>query len=132
MNRKTNPVSNTDTPTTENTEIVNNAKSQCAQMRGIALSSIGQNINCLLSRVISPDGLNSRFDSALDLKWTIQEMNKIVKILLCDSFWLDDRTENRSILDGSRRANKNEFLLVLRDLASACSDIDEMIEEALA
>ena len=114
--------------TEEMTDVISKAQSECAEMRGIALSTVGKNLNEILSRVSNATRLSRRFDTAYELMSAAEEIKTIVKILLIDSFWLDDISEDVILDEGARRQNKSEFMYVFRDFAGICGDIHDMIK----
>ena len=109
------------------TDVIQKAQGECAEMRGIALSTVGKNLNEILSRVSNATRLSRRFDTAYELMCAAHEIKTIVKILLIDSFWLDDISEDVILDEGARRQNKSELMYIFRDFAGVCAEIDEMI-----
>ena len=129
MKKTENHGSNFDPITTiRMTDVIQKAQGECAEMRGIALSTVGKNLNEILSRVSNATRLSRRFDTAYELMCAAQEIKTIVKILLIDSFWLDDISEDVFLDEGARRQNKSEFMYVFRDFAGICADIHDMIK----
>ena len=129
MKKTENHASNSDELTIiRMTDVIQKAQGECAEMRGIALSTVGKNLNDILTRLSNATRLSRRFDTAYELMCAAHEIKTIVKILLIDSFWLDDITENVNLDEGARRQNKSEFMYIFRDFAGICGDIHDMIK----
>ena len=130
MNNNENLVSTIDTPTPE--QIANKAKTQCAEMRGTALYALGELIRTHLEYVTDPEGDCPRSTAAHQAEEIFTYLYDIVKIMILDSFWLDDDSENTDINAVKRERTKESFKDNLEAIKWQCESLTKLIKEALA
>ena len=130
MKNNENLVSNTDTPTPE--QIANKAKSQCSEMRQTALYALGKLIEKHLEHVTSLDYECSRSTAADEVSEIYLYLYDIVKIMLTDTFWLDDASENPDTNPKVRKFTKDSFKDNLIGILCQSEGVTKLIKEALA
>jgi hypothetical protein len=130
MNNNKNLVSNTDTPTPE--QIANKTKTQYSEMRQTALYALGKLIEKHLEHVTSLDYECSRSTAADEVSEIYLYLYDIVKIMLTDTFWLDDASENPDTNPKVRKFTKDSFKDNLIGILCQSEGVTKLIKEALA